>query len=497
MNRSWWNRPAQGEWYASAQDEWSWDEWYASDGGQCQRCPTAAYTRYYNAAQQRWLCEECMAAELERLQHLAEEHSWQSWSGRAPRTEGEEHSWQSWNWRTTGTRRPCTGTGDNGEWGTWQHDPQNEPPNEGWSGTQTTHGQTTARPRRDTSQRLGGSLTSLPLDNFAEATSDDRPILLKNDGAKHDKRGEHGGQAAYKTQQALRQYCLKHRLWHCALNHDDEWPLADGARFDWKATLLALTEDKREYLIADGIIFFQFLLLRNVKDQNYPKPLSATTTTAVKPTETQPPVPDTGERHVFEITLRDGTKWHLHYHSNGQHDPPYKIPPFSSIWHVASMRHMAWEPNLPDVFSLESIFESTPEHNTPLGTGELCKALCKICAGETTRDITDMQAVHWHRWLRTLIQGCEDPYSSMAAIYIGPGIERVFAFTSCRHGLDDKPLPTIVFAHPNNTYTSVDFSPAKKNWRRQHATHEEWKNHHMFSSAAKESTSWLRIPDAW
>ena len=160
------------------------------------------------------------------------------------------------------------------------------------------------------------------------------------------------------------------------------------------------------------------------------------------------------------------------------------------------MRHMAWEPHRPDVFSQESIFASTPEHNTALGTGELCKALCKICAGETTRDITDMQAVHWHRWLRTLIQGCENPYLSMAATYIGPGIERVFAFTSCRPGLDHKPLPTIVFAHPNDTYTSVHFSPARKDWRREHATHEEWKNHHMFSNATKESRSWLRIPDA-
>ena len=69
------------------------------------------------------------------------------------------------------------------------------------------------------------------------------------------------------------------------------------------------------------------------------------------------------------------------------------------------------------MFSPESIFESTPEHNTPLGTEELLNALRKICPDEPTRDITDMQAVHWHRWLRNLCQ-------QIAVNYIEPGIER-------------------------------------------------------------------------
>ena len=230
--------------------------------------------------------------------------------------------------------------------------------------------------------------------------------------------------------------------------------------------------------------FFQFLLLRNVKDQNYPKPR--------KPTETQPPVPDTGERHVFEITLRDGTKWHLHYHSNGKHDPPYKIPPFSSIWHEAYAStgsflqwNSSWEPIEPEFFSRESILRSTPEHNTPLGTEELRNALCELCPdGETTLDITDMRAVHWHRWLKTI----KEP---MAATYIGTGIQRVFAFTL--------PVPTIVFAHPENNYTCVELSPTKKGRRQQNATREgdDWK--HVFSDATRAFTSWLRTPatDAW
>ena len=31
---------------------------------------------------------------------------------------------------------------------------------------------------------------------------------------------------------------------------------------------------------------------------------------------------DTGERHVFEMTLANGTTVHLHFHKNGRFDPP-------------------------------------------------------------------------------------------------------------------------------------------------------------------------------
>ena len=466
------NASAENERYAKPLAEW----------GPCHSGGCAKLHRWLNATgytrhvPQHWLCEDCQLRGTARHEQQWKEHPWQSWE-----------SWTAWQpstWTTWESQYENTRT-------TWEDDEDDE-----WT-TQNTHSQPTSsrahsRPRRvqvTSEQRTSETSRPTPAPNHSGDISQDRPILLKNNWANQDSHSRshqqsHGRKAAYIAQQALRQYCLENHSWHVDLNDDAHWPLSDWPRFDWKKTLLVMSEDARNDLIADGITSFQFLLLRNVKDQNYPKP------------RTQTSVLDTGERHVFEITQCDGTKWHLHYHKNGTHDSPHKIPPFSSIWHVASMRHMAWEPHRPDVFSQESIFASTPEHNTALGTGELCKALYKICAGETTRDITDMQAVHWHRWLRTLTQGCENPYLSMAATYIGPGIERVFAFTSCRHGLDDKPLPTIVFAHPNDTYTSVDFSPARKDWRREHATHEEWKNHHMFSNATKESRSWLRIPDA-
>ena len=516
MSKLGWYKPALGPWQrmngdnvGAESERYTW--W------RCQGCSKAGYTRYIS---QLWLCEDCRLRETASYVHSWFEDAsgwrWNSWNTwRHDTWTGNDEDGSTWPAQSalmddgTPTNRVPTSRAksrprrgrDTPEQHTCEASESIPAPNLGAGATEPSGDATTcSSAATETTMcremiptdvarepREGSSLGSTPVITHADTvgvdTTCDRTgshyydvVVLKNNPASSDRRRQasHGGAAAHKAQQALRQYCLQNRSWCVTLNEDDKWPLSEHPQFDWKRTLLVMPEHDRKQLIADGIVYFQFLLLRNVKDQNYPKP--------PKQTQTHDSVPDTGERHVFEITQRDGTKWHLHYHKNGKHDSPYKIPPHSSIWDIDKHDSPRW-------FSLQSILQSTPEHNTPLGTEELCKALRKICpdAG-STRDITDMQAVHWHRWLQNVDQ-------SMAAMYIGTGIERVFAFSST--GRDYQPVPTIVFAHPNNTYTSVDFAPTRNGWRRQEATHEDWKGHRMFASAIKESTSWLRIPDAW
>ena len=418
----------------------------------CQHCTNDAYTMWVS---QQWLCKQCRLQESTSHMHSSAEE-----------TLGQ--GWTSWS--------ACSWTEHDGDCTTWQHQQRwnswpPEPPNHGNWSTWRTESQSQER-ESEQSQRVPSS--SRADSRPRRHRGSDRPILLTNDEASYDRDSQlpHGGPQAFKAQQALRQYCLQNHLWNVVLN-DDYWPLPEP-RFDWKKTLLVLQEPKRTQLIADGIVFFQFRLLRNVKDQNYPKPRTPDDAAT-----------DTGERHIFEITQYSGKTVQVHYHRNGAYDRPHEIPPLSSIWDLAKAEHYL-VPGPPYCFSKKAILQSTPEHNTALGTGELCNALRKICTGGgIARDITDMQAVHWHRWLQTLWRG--QGAVDAEAIISDDGIERVFAYC------DDQLWPTIIFAHKNNTYTSVEFSLTNKKWRRQKATREGWKSHHMFSIATREPTSWLRI----
>lgn len=502
MSKLGWYLPPQGPWRQRMNEPTDIDDVTErsaerAGGWPCQRCSEVGYNRFIL---ERWLCGDCQlllreTASCDEDTSKWERSSWYTWSHGTWTGNAEEWNTQpeQSDERNTAERPRETSPAPN-------HDktstvaPNLEAGATEPSGDSTTCASAAPEPSmctemtptaRATEPREGSALVSTSMSAAADI------ILLTDDETKYDRRRptSYGGRPAHGAQQALRQHCLQNRLWCVTLNNDANWPLPGHPPFDWKRTLLGMPQDRRKQLIADGIVLFQFRLLRNVKDQNYPKSLQKQ--------ETHNSVADTGERHVFEITQCDGTKWHLHYHKNGQHDSPYKIPPRSSIWDMDKHDSPRW-------FSQQSIFQSTPEHNTPLGTEELCKALLKICPDvDSTRDITDMQAVHWHRWLQTISQ-------SMAAMCIGTGIERVFAFSSIDR--EDRPVLTIVFAHPNNTYTSVDFALTKspsgrrKGWQPRDVTHEDgnsgWRNQsviketsHTFSSVIKETRSWLRIPD--
>jgi hypothetical protein len=58
-------------------------------------------------------------------------------------------------------------------------------------------------------------------------------------------------------------------------------------------------------MIGTGIVSFKFRLLQGERDHNYIKK-------------------DSGEKHVFEITTLDGSRWQLHYHKNGKQDSKTK-----------------------------------------------------------------------------------------------------------------------------------------------------------------------------
>ena len=302
-----------------------------------------------------------------------------------------------------------------------------------------------------------------------------RPILLANDGM-HAKQAcisnaaneaRAGGKHAYLTQQALRQYCLQHDVWCVDLSNQNEWPVPNLQRFDWKTTILLC--DKRSELIGDGITNFCFKLLRNVKDPNYPKPQDPS---------------DTGERHVFECTNVNGNVWHLHYHNNGKYDTPYQIPYRKSIWDFAEWNVDENSDGFDEcniTLSCADILNSYPEHNTPLGCKEFATALTKICSDDSKiYDITNMKAVHWHRWLKNL-------QSTDTVDYIGSGIVRVYAYNQGEKA-------TIMFAHPGNTSTLVELTHGHAKARRPKYKVPNTQEHlRYFSDVVQTKTSWLRM----
>ena len=320
---------------------------------------------------------------------------------------------------------------------------------------QKTHGQT--------HQHIIEQQESTPPTRFRG----DRPILLANDGMHAKQEGKSGGKHAYLTQQALRQYCLQHDVWCVDLSNQNEWPVPNLQRFDWKTTILLC--DKRSELIGDGITNFCFKLLRNVKDPNYPKPQDPS---------------DTGERHVFECTNVNGNVWHLHYHNNGKYDPPYQIPYRKSIWDFAEWNVDENSDGFDEcniTLSCADILNSYPEHNTPLGCKEFATALTKICSDDSKiYDITNMKAVHWHRWLKNL-------QSTDTVDYIGSGIVRVYAYNQGQKA-------TIMFAHPGNTSTLVELTHGHAKARRPKYKVPNTQEHlRYFPDVVQTKTSWLRM----
>ena len=107
-------------------------------------------------------------------------------------------------------------------------------------------------------------------------------------------RGEQaGGKQACQKQRELRQ-----RLLATTDVREEDLTLSD---FNWKGVLKSLPLGAE--VVGPGVCKFTFRLLTQVRDHNYIKF-------------------DSGERHVFEVTRRDGSKAHLHFHKSGKCDRP-------------------------------------------------------------------------------------------------------------------------------------------------------------------------------
>ena len=99
-------------------------------------------------------------------------------------------------------------------------------------------------------------------------------------------RGERaGGKQACQKQRELRQ-----RLLATTDVREEDLTFSD---FNWKGVLKSLPLGAE--VVGPGVCKFTFRLLTQVRDHNYIKI-------------------DSGERHVFEVTRRDGSKAHLHFH---------------------------------------------------------------------------------------------------------------------------------------------------------------------------------------
>ena len=74
--------------------------------------------------------------------------------------------------------------------------------------------------------------------------------------------------------------------------------------FDWRDLLASMDPQVLQGLLEESEVrVFSFKLLQHTLDHNYAKR-------------------DSGERHVFDMTLANGTIVHLHFHKNGKFDDP-------------------------------------------------------------------------------------------------------------------------------------------------------------------------------
>ena len=230
-------------------------------------------------------------------------------------------------------------------------------------------------------------------------------------------RGERaGGKQACQKQRELRQ-----RLLATTDVREEDLTLSD---FNWKGVLKSLPVGAE--VVGPGVCKFTFRLLTQVRDHNYIKF-------------------DSGERRVFEVTRRDGSKAHLHFHKSGKCDPP-------EIFNRAAVDLGAEEPEqnrarlkLERPITYADIVKSpgAGDKTLPLGRNEAMMALeCLLHATHKKKQIqainlTDEIAFPWQRWLRNVTENKE---------IIGDGITAVYAV------LTDK-TPKFLFGHPDASYT--------------------------------------------
>ena len=207
-----------------------------------------------------------------------------------------------------------------------------------------------------------------------------------------------GGKAACEKQRELRAMCLSTGSFHIDLTND---------AWNWRDVLRSMPAAMQAAVVGPGVTQFSFRLLKNELDHNYARI-------------------DSGERHVFEITRGDGSTCHLHYHKNGNMDPPrYPGPPEASL-DTASNRSVTQPAGIslgggadPTVYSAIHILTPNSHIEQPVGKNEAhvaCHRLLALAPQAKGIDVTDSVGFPWQRFLRTQ-QGGRD--------IIGPGVSQV------------------------------------------------------------------------
>ena len=206
-----------------------------------------------------------------------------------------------------------------------------------------------------------------------------------------------GGIAACQKQRALRSQCLSEGIFDIDLTNDD---------WQWPNVLKSLPDGVQKQIVGLGIACFSFRLLEGVLDHNYSRV-------------------DSGEKHVFEVVRVDGSRCHLHFHKNGDMDPPVhfftpqvpmttnsSVPPPTAL-STTSQRQTP-------VYGATEIYESSMV-TQPIGKNEAHSACYHLLVGmpaDTRIDITNEVGFHWKRFLRTQPVGRD---------IMGAGIYTVYA----------------------------------------------------------------------
>ena len=272
-----------------------------------------------------------------------------------------------------------------------------------------------------------------------------------------------GGKIACQEQRRLRAIVLRHNAPHPIVDMEND------TDFDWRAMLKSLPHG--QMIIGCGVTAVNFRLPPHVMDHNYIKK-------------------DSGEKHVFEIVRADASRVLLHYHKNGNCDPPELIaandrsdpvcPYLSQPKHIG----VAYTCQPPTTYNDIVSSNEAGDRSAPLGRAEATIALRNLLLASLGKsrcgalNLTDGCAFPWPRYLKNVTQ-CRE--------VVGPGIERVYAarYHSC-DGL------VLLLCRADGSY--VELRPGKKN---EHKIMEgelvNWRTLQILDDAEYMGVSWMQV----
>ena len=227
--------------------------------------------------------------------------------------------------------------------------------------------------------------------------------------------------------------------------------------FDWRDLLASMDPPVvRGLMEGSELRAFSFKLLQGTLDHNWRKH-------------------DSGERHVFEMTLANGTTVHLHFHKNGRFDAP------------TVYRNGADTPVAPDV----PAGANRPDHEVG---GQISRLHAAMAAESLLSEahalnvgavrVTDGVGIDWRRWMDNVMQGHE---------LRGPGVTEAYAV---RRAVDHE--PEFMFVRSDGSTVAISpssqmYDPRYRRHGLAHISQHDNVVHGLLQSAPVAVQAWQRV----